>query len=88
MSTDASIVLSNFASLPFADQQIVAAEIARLAGGLRSNESTEISVDQPVEPEVDGLLPYEQWIVEFRKWGRSHTKHNPNVDASRDSIYD
>lgn len=100
MSTDALNLLASFAALPSADQQAVAAEIARLAVPSGNDASADVNTDQRqgavVDPSAieetssdDGeLLPYDQWIVELRKWGRSHTIHNPNLDVSRESIYD
>lgn len=38
--------------------------------------------------ESSSLLPPEEWIREFTAWARSHRPRNPNVDDSRESIYE
>ncbi len=42
------------------------------------------SVDE--QPVAD--LPYEHWRVLFREWLQGHRPRNPNLDDSRESIYD
>jgi len=34
------------------------------------------------------VMPYEEWLVEFRSWVASHRPRNPNFDDSRERIYD
>ncbi len=99
MSTDAMSLLTSFAALPSADQQAVAAAIVRLAAPSGNKSTADVNAGQLQGESIEGsdlaetnnddeLLPYDQWIVELRKWGRSHTIHNPNLDVSRESIYD
>lgn len=96
MSSDALQLLATFTSLPPDEQRLLAAEIARVAssdgGGLSFDEQSRsadfVEGQLRVEADDDGLLPYEQWIAEFRQWARSHTVHNPDLDVRRESLYD
>jgi len=96
MSTDSQNILSNFNALPEFEQREVAAEILRRASQWDNGPLTDKQLAQGADElfvELDqrgegDLLPPDEWIAEFHRWTRSHTIHNPNLDVSRESIYD
>lgn len=86
MSTDAQNLLASFDALPADEKQVVAAAIAAKCAGSdvqRAGDSA-TSSDEAAEPRLTG----QAWAVEFQKWARSHDNYNPNVDTSRESIYE
>lgn len=69
------------------------AELERRAAILGTNLQDyvrELVEDQLEAPEDVGSheLPYHQWREEFRSWLAGRKPRNPNVDDSRESIYD
>lgn len=42
------------------------------------------SADEPPAAE----LPYDRWRLEFQKWLQGHQPRNPDLDDSRESIYE
>lgn len=70
------------------------AELERLASDARVELPDFVSglVDEALESEEPEKSPsqldYEEWHARFRRWVDSHQSRNPNVDDSRESIYD
>ena len=102
MSAELQNILTAVASLSPTEQEFVVRELLRrnTTAAPTATSADEPNGVVPPASEVaakpngkrrkkkDRLLPYEEWIVEFHKWTRSPKKGNPNVDVSRESIYD
>lgn len=54
------------------------------------SEAVRLLSEQTETPEADdaGILPPDEWVREFRKWARSHKTRSPNLDDSRETIYE
>lgn len=60
----------------FSDQQEALSEAIRLLG------------EQSVNGPPSQTLSADEWLSSFRAWSRKSRKGNPNLDDSRESIYD
>lgn len=42
------------------------------------------SAEEPIATD----LPYDRWRLEFQRWLKGHQPRNPNLDDTRESMYD
>lgn len=85
MSAESQHILASFEALPLADQQFVAAEIAeRISNATRSEP---VGVDGG-DDETLSEQEIEARLARLHEWISKQKPRNPNLDDSRESIYE
>ena len=90
MSTEAQAFIESFRALPQATQREVEVEILNSVAkrNLGNQQHAEENPQVSEGVEKANSLEAEQWVRSFRAWADSHKLRNPNVDCSRESIYE
>jgi hypothetical protein len=85
MSIESQNLLANFDSLPAADQRWVAAEIARRVDATAEAGGEELGGKNRTPAYKLGT---EEWIKRFHAWASRQKLRNPNLDDSREAMYE